>query len=152
MSENLISLHNKVQSNDDAVKYLQDNSILKTEIKCEVCDKKLIKTVKNQMDNCVYFRCRPCGFQESIRKDTFLFGKVGHALYTSLYTIHYAPYQIHYILYNIHFTLYTLHYHTKHYTIYVIQYTLYTINYTIYTIHYTLYTIHYTLYTIQVIV
>ena len=98
MPENLISLHNKVQSSDDAVKYLQDNSILKTETKCEVCDKKLVKTVQNKTDNCVYFRCRPCGFQESIRKETFLFGKVGHAMYTLNYTLHNIHYTLHYTL------------------------------------------------------
>ena len=77
MTENHISLHDKVQSSDAAVQYLQNMNILKSETKCEKCEKKLDITVQNKTDNCVYFCCRPCGFKESIRKETFLFGKVG---------------------------------------------------------------------------
>ena len=77
MRENLISLHHKVKSSDDAVTYLQENNILKTQTKCEKCEKTLVNTVENKTDSCIFFRCRPCGFKESIRKGTFLFGKVG---------------------------------------------------------------------------
>ena len=75
MSENLLSLSDKVRTSEDAVKYLQDKGILKTKTECSKCKEELKKITK-KANNYYFFRCNKCESTESIRKDTFLYNKV----------------------------------------------------------------------------
>ena len=74
--ENMISLGAKIMLSSDALEYLQDRKILKTSTQCSKCSKTLVKVHSRDRDNYHYFRCSACGVEESIRKGTFLYGKV----------------------------------------------------------------------------
>ena len=74
MRENIVSLHDKIPTQEEAVKYLQEHEVVKKETECAKCGVKVTKTCTR--NGYVYFRCRGCGFEESVRKGTFLYAKV----------------------------------------------------------------------------
>ena len=74
MSENFVSLNEKVRTPEDSVKYLQDKGIVKTETVCSKCERVVSKMSKKK--NFYFFRCLWCQTVESIRSGTFLYGKV----------------------------------------------------------------------------
>jgi len=73
MPENFVSLHDQIRAPEDALRMLQEKEVVKTETVCEKCGAKLTNT--STRNGYVYFRCRPCGLDESIRKGTFLYAK-----------------------------------------------------------------------------
>ena len=73
MSENFVSLNEKVRTPEDSVKYLQDKGIVKTETVCSKCERVVSKMSKKK--NFYFFRCLWCQTVESIRSGTFLYGK-----------------------------------------------------------------------------
>lgn len=74
MSVNFISLHDKIRTKDDAIKYLQENNIIKKEKLCIKCNV-ICPISSSDTDNYVFFKCKTCRSKESIRKDTFLYNK-----------------------------------------------------------------------------
>ena len=79
MRYNLIPLHDRVRSKAKALKFLQDKGIIKSSNCCSKCNVKCTTNNLRNDSNYVYFRCPKCGVQESVRKDTFLYCKVGLA-------------------------------------------------------------------------
>ena len=74
MSENFVSLNEKVRTPENSVKYLQEKGIVKTETVCTKCEKVVSKMRKK--NNFYFFRCSTSDTVESIRSGTFLYGKV----------------------------------------------------------------------------
>ena len=79
MSENFVSLNEKVRTPEDSVKYLQEKGIVKTETVCTKCEK--VVSEMRKKNNFYFFRCISCDTVESIRSGTFLYGKVCYSLF-----------------------------------------------------------------------
>ena len=90
MRFNLISLHDRIRTKAKALAFLQDKGIIKSNNCCLKCNIKCTTNNLRNDSNYVYFRCPKCGVQESVRKDTFLYCKVGLEL-TNIYNFTSPP-------------------------------------------------------------
>ena len=76
MRFNFLSLHDKIRTKNDALKFAQDRCLIKTTAKCKTCAQNFTVQHTQAQTNYVFFTCTQCHTKESIRKDTFLYNKV----------------------------------------------------------------------------
>ena len=76
---NLISLFSLLRTEDSAKEFLQQKGILKTETVCPKCKCPCVTEVKRK--NFRFFKCSKCNVEESIRKGSFLYNKVGRGCF-----------------------------------------------------------------------
>ena len=76
MKFNFLSLHDKIRSRNDALKFAQEHELIKSSAQCKTCSRQFTVQHTQAKTNYVFFTCTQCHTKESIRRDTFLYNKV----------------------------------------------------------------------------
>ena len=85
MKFNFLSLHDKIRTRNDALKFAQERNLIKSSAKCKSCSQLFTVQHTQAQTNYVFFTCTQCHTKESIRKDTFLYNKVCWNFRTFMY-------------------------------------------------------------------